>query len=91
MNKYLLDVPEDIDDYIDKLHAGYLKNDPVENTEEYLAIKADMEKRLYERMKEFRWMSSCHAWWSAQKSILERSYNITWRTPQEMNPRVIFD
>jgi hypothetical protein len=30
-------------------------------------------------------------YWSIKKSLLERKYNIDWRSPGEMNPHVLFD
>ena len=29
--------------------------------------------------------------WSIKKDILKKKYKINWRTPKEMNPRVMFD
>ena len=37
-----------------------------------------------------RGMGFCFSYWSAKKSVLE-SYGIEWRSPRQMNPRVLFD
>lgn len=33
----------------------------------------------------------CHRIWSMQKTILKEKYGITWYTPAELNPDIIFD
>lgn len=34
---------------------------------------------------------SCHALWAAQKRILFEEHGITWFSPDQMNPDVVFD
>ena len=72
--------------------SHYLKYDPVEDSEAYIAIKDDMEHRLYDMLKdEPRGMGFCFRYWSAKRDLLEQEYGISWRTPSMMNPRVHFD
>lgn len=33
----------------------------------------------------------CHAIWTKQKEILAERYSITWFSPKDMNPGVLFD
>jgi hypothetical protein len=33
----------------------------------------------------------CHVLWEAKKRILKEKYNLDWKTPQELNPYVMFD
>ena len=68
-----------------------LKSDPVEWSEEFENVIDEVEKELYEYFKdEIRCMGFCFGFWSRKKAILARR-GIEWRTPGEMNPRVIFD
>ena len=36
-------------------------------------------------------MGFCHSYWPVRKRILKEKYNISWRTPAENNPGIIFD
>jgi hypothetical protein len=42
-------------------------------------------------MKDFpQGMGSCHKYWQLKKELL-KNVGIDWKTPQECNPRVVFD
>ena len=65
--------------------------DPVEDSEAYLSVIDDVERRLYEELKgEPRHMGFCFHYWSAKRDLLAE-YGIEWRSPGMMNPRVMFD
>lgn len=71
---------------------SFLKYDPVEDSEQYLAIKSELEKKLYKKFKgELRGMGFCFMYWSAKSAMLKSEYGIEWRSPAIMNPRVMFD
>ena len=36
-------------------------------------------------------LGTCHLIWRRQKEILKEEHGITWYSPSEMNPRVIYD
>ena len=36
-------------------------------------------------------IGSCHRLWTMQKKILKEKYGITWYTPAELHPEIIFD
>ena len=36
-------------------------------------------------------LGSCHRLWTMQKQILKEKYGITWYTPDELHPEIIFD
>ena len=36
-------------------------------------------------------LGSCHRLWTMQKNILKEKYGITWYTPAELYPEIIFD
>ena len=39
----------------------------------------------------FMQLGSCHRLWDIQKTILKEKYGITWYTPAELNPEIIYD
>ena len=38
----------------------------------------------------FMQLGSCHRLWTMQKNILKEKYGITWYTPAELHPEIIF-
>ncbi len=36
-------------------------------------------------------LGSCHRLWAMQQNILKERYGITWYTPSELNPDIVFD
>lgn len=68
-----------------------LKSDPIQATAEWEKAIYDVEKEVDEELKdEPRCMGFCFTYWSAKRSALARR-GIEWRSPSEMNPKVIFD
>ena len=39
----------------------------------------------------FMQLGSCHRLWDMQKTILKEKYGITWYSPDELNPEIIYD
>lgn len=71
---------------------GHLKADPVEYTMEWEKIYYEVEKKLDERFANApRHMGFCFRYWSAKQELLKDEYGIDWRSPAQMNPRVMFD
>jgi hypothetical protein len=33
----------------------------------------------------------CHLYWQTKKRILQERYGVSWKSPAEMNPELIFD
>lgn len=71
-----------------------IKYDSVEDTEKYREIKDELEKKInsminINRKKET--LGYCHIYWNYKKIILKRDYNIDWKSPEELNPEIIFD
>ena len=82
---------EDCDYCLQRIENPTLKYDPVEDTDGYLAVIDEVERRLYEKFKgEPRHMGFCFGYWSAKRDLLAE-YGIEWRSPNIMNPRVLFD
>lgn len=70
---------------------GHLKSDPIEYSEQFEAVMDEVEKELYEHFKEEpRGMGFCFGFWSKKRELLAER-GIEWKTPGEMNPRVMFD
>ena len=82
---------EDCEYRLQQLEKPNLKYDPVEDSEAYLAVIDEVERRLYEELKdEPRHMGFCFEYWSAKEALL-KEYGIEWHSPSSMNPGVIFD
>ena len=66
-----------------------LKHDPIEMSEEYLAVIDEVEEKIDQNRKT-RGMGSCHEVWGLKFDyLLEKG--IRWKSPQILNPRVMFD
>ena len=66
-----------------------LKHDPIEMSDEYLAVIDEVDE-IVEKSFEFKGLGSCHGEWALRrKLLLERG--IKWRSPAVMNPMVRFD
>ena len=66
-----------------------LKHDPVEMTEEYLAVIDEIDEKI-EKNREYRGFGSCHHVWSLKTDCLAEK-GIEWKSPVVLNPRVRFD
>lgn len=84
--------PEELTRIIFHPEPGLLKRDRVEYSWEWERIYYDMEEEVMRQFEnEPRHMGMCFRIWSAKKTLLKDKYGIDWRTPGEMNPRVMFD
>lgn len=82
---------EDCECRLKQLEQPMLRYDPVEDSRKYLEVIDEVEKRLYNELKdEPRHMGFCFRYWSAKRTIL-KEYGIDWSTPSMMNPKVHFD
>lgn len=71
---------------------GHLAVDSVEYTWEWENIYYDVEDRLNDRFANYpRQLGFCHEYWYAKRELLENEYNITWHSPCQTNPGVMFD
>ena len=69
-----------------------LRCDPVEYTYRWEQIYPEVERRLDERFANApRHMGFCFRYWEAKRELLKDEYGIEWRSPSQMNPRVMFD
>ena len=90
-----------LEDYIDtegismqdfcKKHGKHLLFDPVERTPQWEEIYLEVEKECFRRLKgTHRGMGFCFGYWAVKRAVLAK-YGIEWKSPQFMNPRVMFD
>lgn len=71
---------------------GHLRVDPVEYTRMWEKIYYEVEDELDARFADTkRHMGFCFMYWNAKRDLLKKKYGIDWRSPSQMNPRVIFD
>ncbi len=72
-----------------------IKLDPIEKTDKFKKI----EKELNEKIELFLntqhiskgTLGYCYAYWETKKMLLQKYYNIDWKTPAELNPEINFD
>ena len=73
------------------LEEGVERYDPVEYTDEYLAIEPELERQIREETGEGNYLGYCHYYWSVKKRILWEKYGIEWHSPAERYPGIFFD
>lgn len=71
---------------------GGRKKDPIEYTTEWEDIYYDVEDELDRRFANApKGRGFCFHYWRAKKELLKDKYDIDWRSPSQMNPRIKFD
>ncbi|MDE6379188.1 MAG: hypothetical protein K2L11_01850 [Muribaculaceae bacterium] len=84
--------PEELMKIIMYPQIGTLKCDPVEYTWRWEDIYPEVDRRLTERFANApRHMGFCFKYWEAKRELLKKEYGIDWKSPSQMNPRVMFD
>ena len=78
-------------DWFRKLYYRHLESDPIQRTptweENYYEVEKECDQRLGDTP---RGMGFCFGYWSTLRQVLvERG--IMWRSPSELNPKVMFD
>jgi hypothetical protein len=69
-----------------------LKHDPIEDDPAMKPVLDAADRETVERLAGWKTqmgLGRVHA--SMKKQILREKYGVEWRTPMEMNPRVVFD
>ena len=62
--------------------------DPVELTEKFLEIEAELEAKIDARLKNHsRGLGFCHKYWNVKKEILKNDYGIDWQSPPHLMTR----
>ena len=82
------------------------KEDIEADNDVFSSLYKELRKSTEEKLKEakslmpdnpeqaaqvFMQLGCCHRLWLLQKHILKEKYGITWYTPAELNPDIIFD
>ena len=67
------------------------KYDPVEDTEQYQAIKDELETKILSKMGGQINRGNAHLYVLYKKEILLADYGIEWKSPQELNPQIRFN
>lgn len=73
---------------------GGLRRDPVEKDPRYADVFARIDAEVDAQLRDHPRRGSegfCHVVWQTKKRLLQDKYGIDWRSPDEMNPQVIFD
>ena len=82
------DIVDDVFDTVMNRRRN-LKHDPVEMTEEYLAVIDEVDEKI-EKNRQYHGFGSCHHVWSLKTDYLAEK-GIEWKSPVVLNPRVRFD
>lgn len=71
----------------------YFRRDPQESNPAFrrLLEAAVAEAEAIVQAQGIRDLGACHAIWGETKRILRERHGLSWRTPAEMNPEVMFD
>lgn len=82
----------DKNDFENIQQIRHLKQDPVEWSSKYENIIDEADRKIYSLLKDHpRGMGFCFAYWYTKEKILREEYDIEWKSPAKMNPRIIFD
>lgn len=80
---------------MNKIQNIDIEFDPIENTKEFKEIENELEKKIETFLNanhiSKNTLGYCHAYWETKKMILKKCYNIEWKSPEELNPTIIFD
>jgi len=86
-----IDVEHVNDEQFSKKYLRHLKADPIERTllweENYYDVEQECDRLLGDMP---RGMGFCFAYWSTLRQVLEER-GIEWKSPHQLNPRVMFD
>ena len=67
--------------------------DPIRDDPDIGPIIKAAAERAHQEVSggKYEHLGTCHLIWRRQKEILKEEHGITWYSPSEMNPRVIYD
>ena len=93
---------QDVKEEIERSERYLEREDAEEDDVLYMSLRESTEKKLNEAKRlmpdnpeqaaqVFMQLGSCHRLWTMQKNILKEKYGITWYTPDELHPEIIFD
>jgi len=68
--------------------------DPIEKDPKYRNIFRKIDAEVDEALKDDPSkgkLGYCHIFWDTKQEMLKEKYGISWKTPTEMNPEILFD
>jgi len=71
-----------------------IKKDPIENSEQFTKVIKEIDdetEKLLTQEGVQKTRGYILKFWQLKKKLLKEKYNIDWKTPEEMNPGVLFD
>lgn len=72
--------------------TGHLKGDPIEWTARWEEVIDEADRKVFRKLADTpRGMGFCYAFWHMRAQVLSKDYHLEWKSPQVMNPRVMFD
>ena len=72
--------------------TGHLKGDPIEWTARWEEVIDEADRKVFRKLGDTpRGMGFCYAFWHMRAEVLSKDYHLEWKSPQVMNPRVMFD
>ena len=71
--------------------SGFYRRDPVEYTDEYLAVEPEMERLVRAEVGEGGYLGFVHEYDSVKKRVLKERYGIGWKTTRERYPGLLID
>ena len=82
-------VPDEVDEAIER-YAKYLRkrSNRIKEAKRLLEVYPDQPEHAASL---FIQLGSCHWLWGMKKRLFKEKYGITWYTPAELNPDVIYD
>lgn len=79
------------DTIISKVNYKFMEVDKVEFTDKFIDNYINVLEEVEQEIDKVGDLHLSLQRWSIKKDILKKKYKINWRTPKEMNPRVMFD
>lgn len=72
--------------------AASVQHDPIEDDPTYKAILEAAERETEQELADVpKGWGFCHRFWWTKQRILKEKYELSWKTPAEMNPHITFD
>jgi hypothetical protein len=72
--------------------AASVQHDPIEHDPKSKVILEAAEREAEDELANVpRGLGFCQRFWRTKQRILKEKYGLSWKTPDEMNPHIIFD
>ena len=71
--------------------TGKGRLEPVEYTDQFLAIEPEMERLVRAETGEGGWTGFCHTYWTVKKKVLKEHFGIDWKSTDDRFPGLLID